>query len=347
MFRVWLGRWLILRSMVALAIALSLWPSLRAQAADSAVVLLYQRFGETKTHPEASVSLTQFEAHLTHLKRGGFSVLALPELIEALRERRPLPERSVAITIDHGFASALREAWPRLSKAGFPVTLFVATDAIDAHDSDVMSWDDLRALAAAGVTIASRGASNRPLWRLDQDELRADLERAQARFKAELGILPKLFAYPSGEFDDTVKAAVRRLGFDAAFSLRSGPVHGDSDLLALPRFELSQAYAGAARFALIAEVLPLPSHDLVPDQPIVRDARPRISFTVDESVGPLDQLACYAARGRRVSHETSAERRVVITLDQPFRPGHGNRINCTLPSDGGRFRWLGLQYTVP
>lgn len=345
--RIRLGRWLIPRGVVAIAVALTLAPSLNARAAESAVVLVYQRFGETKAHAAASVSLAQFEAHLAHLKRGGFTVLPLPELVLALRERRPLPERSVAITIDNGFASALREAWPRLSKVGFPVTLFVATDAIDAREADAMSWSELKALAAAGVTIGSRGARNRPLWRLDQDELRKDIERANARFKAELGAVPKLFAYPSGEFDDAVKATVRSLGFDAAFSLYSGPAHVGSDLLALPRFELSEPYAGADRFALIADTLPLPSRDVVPEQPVIRDASPRIGFTIDESVGALDELACFASRVGRVSHETSAERRVVITLDQPFRPGHDNRINCTLPAAEGRFRWLGLQYVVP
>lgn len=318
-----------------------------ARAAESAVVLVYQRFGDADRHPLESVTLAQFEAHLAYLKQGGFSVMPLRDIVAALAAGRPLPERAVAITIDNAFRSAYSEAWPRLKAAGLPFSVFVATDAVDAGGRDAMSWDELRALSAAGIAIESRGASNRPLWRLAADARRADIERGVTRLKTELGHAPALFAYPSGEQSADVRADVRALGFEAAFGLRSGPAHAGEDRFALPRFELNRPYGDVKRFALIAGVLPLPIRDLTPDEPVLTDRQPPIVFTIDAAAGPLDALVCYASRQGRVNHETDADRRVRVALARRLEPGHDNRVNCTLPTAEGRMRWLGLQYVVP
>jgi peptidoglycan/xylan/chitin deacetylase (PgdA/CDA1 family) len=318
-----------------------------ARSADSAVVLAYQRFGEEARHPYESVTLAQFEAHLELLKAGGFVVLPLAEIVARLAAGEALPERGVAITVDHGFRSAYLEAWPRLAAKGFPFTVFVATDAVDAGDRAVMSWDELRALAAAGVAIESRGASNRPLWRLDDAARRADIERGQARLSAELGRAPTLFAHPSGEEDAALREAVETLGFAAAFGLRSGPVHAGEARYDLPRFELSEPHADAARFATVVEAAPLPIEALVPAESILQVAQPAIAFTVAAAAGPLDGLACYATRQGRVALDIDAARRVNVKLTAPFERGHDNRINCTLPMADGRFRWLGLRYVLP
>lgn len=318
-----------------------------AHAADSAVVLAYQRFGEEARHPHESVTLAQFEAHLALLKEGGFAVLPLADIVGRLAAGEALPERSVAITIDHGFRSAYLEAWPRLAAAGLPFTVFIATDAVDAGDPSVMSWDELRALAASGVAIGSRGASNRPLWRLDDAARRADIERGGNRIEAEIGRAPTLLAYPSGEADAALRETVEALGFAAAFGLRSGPVHAGETRYDLPRFELSEPYADAARFATIVAVAPLPIEALVPAESILQAPPREIAFTVAEAAGPLAGLACYASRQGRLALDIGAARRVTARLTAPFERGHDNRVNCTLPMADGRFRWLGLRYVLP
>ncbi len=317
------------------------------EAADSAVVLVYQRVGETERHPLESATRAQFDAHLAQLKRGGFRVMALREIVTALATGRTLPERSVAITFDNAFKSAHRVAWPKLDAAGFPFSVFVATDAVDARQPDVMSWDELRALASTGAAIESRGASNRPLWRLDQAAQRADIARGRSRIEAEIGRAPELFAYPSGEASEALRTTVRELGFDAAFGLRSGPLHAGENRYALPRFELNETYGELERFTLIAAALPLPIRDLAPKEAILDRADPRISFMVDVSVGPLDALACYVTRQGRAKLSVTPGRDVMIELARAFEPGHDNRINCTLPGRDGRTHWLGLQYVVP
>ena len=112
-------------------------------AADSAVVLMYHRFGESR-YPSTNVTIEQFESHLAEIIEGGYTVLPLPELIKSVREGRPLADKTVAISIDDAFLSVYREAWPRFKKAGVPVTLFVATDPIDDGTGGYMNWDQIR-----------------------------------------------------------------------------------------------------------------------------------------------------------------------------------------------------------
>ncbi len=338
---------LILASLFAVCVIAAMAVPTPAIADDSAVVLIYQRVGEAKRHPLESVTRVQFDAHLAHLKRGGFTVMNLRDIVAALAAKKALPERTVAITFDNAFKSIYRDAWPKLKAAGLPFSIFVATDAIDAGDPDVLTWDELRTLAQAGIAIESRGASNRPLWRLEAADQRRDIAKGQARIKTEIGKAPLLFAYPSGEQNAALRQAVRELGFDAAFVLRSGPVFGGEDRYALPRFELNARYGSIERFQTIVEVLPFPVQNLVPKEAILTTPRPHISFTIDKALGALDTLACYVTRQKRTEYTLTITREIRVELARAFVPGHDNRVNCTLPGPDGRVRWLGLQYVAP
>src|SRR3546814_19795417 len=78
---------------------------------------MYHRFGEHKA-AATNITLQQFAAHIAELTSGRYSVLPLPDIVAALREGRPLPDRTVAITIDDAYRSVYREAWPMLKAAG-------------------------------------------------------------------------------------------------------------------------------------------------------------------------------------------------------------------------------------
>ena len=314
-------------------------------AADSAVILQYHRFGEADL-PSTNVTLQQFEAHLEYLQSGGCTVLPVPHIIAALSAGQPLPDRAVGITIDDAVKSVIHEAWPRLSAAGFPFTLFVATDAVDQRQARIMSWDDIRSLADAGVTIANHSSSHGHLWRADLAQARRDIEGAQTRFQAELGFKPRLFAYPYGEYNLALRGLVEELGFEVAFGQHSGVAGTAADLFAVPRFSLNEAYGGIERFRLIVDTLPIPVRDVTPVEPILARNPPHVGFTVDESVDEIDALACYASGQGAVQIELLGERRVELRMSKPLKRGR-NRINCTLPGPDRRWRWLGMQYLVP
>ncbi|HYG85270.1 MAG TPA: polysaccharide deacetylase family protein [Azospirillum sp.] len=320
-------------------------PAVAAEAsAPSAVVFAYNRFGEDQS-PGSSIRIDQFEAHLDELTTGGYAVLPLPAILDALKTGKPLPDRAVAITVDDATRSFYTQAWPRLKAAGLPVTLFVATDPVDRNAGTHMTWGELRQLQAAGVTIGGLGATTETLVENTPDEARAELRRMADRLKAELGRAPTLFAYPEGEFSRALQELAAGQGFTAAFGQQSGVLYPRADLRALPRFVMNEAYGSVDRFRLAANALPLPVSDLTPDDPLLTVNPPPLGFTVSGEVGDLSRLACFAAGQGRTRLER-IEDRVEVRITDPFPPGRA-RVNCTLPTPEGRWRWFGVQFVIP
>jgi len=314
-------------------------------AADSAVILQYHRFGESSL-PSTNIRLAQFEAHLAYLRTGGFTVLSLPAIIAALRDGTPLPDRTIGITIDDAALSVYTEAWPRLRAADFPFTVFVSTDAVDEGHAGIMSWDQLRTLAAAGVTIGNHGAAHAHMWRQEDMQNQADISKAQSRIVDELGLHPELFAYPYGEFTLELRTIVMSLGIETAFGQQSGALHGRADFLTLPRFSLNEKYGGIERFRVISNTLPIVATDVTPLDPILRVNPPPFGFTIVEPTTGVDKLACYASHEGKLAVERLGIDRIEVRLSSPFPKGR-NRINCTLPGPDNRWHWFGVQYLAP
>ncbi|MHA1569431.1 MAG: polysaccharide deacetylase family protein [Alphaproteobacteria bacterium] len=316
-----------------------------ALAAESAVVLMYHRFGEAN-HSSSNVTIETFKAHLAELRVGGYAVLPVPEIVAALRAGRPLPDRAVGITVDDAYLSVYERGWPLLREAGFPLTLFVAAGPIDEARRGYMNWGQVREMMKQGVTIGHHTIWHRRLQRATPARVVREIGEASLRYQAELGLVPEIFSYPYGEFSLAVRQAVIDAGFIAAFTQTSGVAHAGGDIHTLPRFILAEKYAGLERFRLAVNALPLPVRDLIPREPVLGDNPPPLGFTVDKSVVGLKRLDCYISGRGKARVEIIAPNRVEVRADQPFPPGRV-RFNCTLRADAGRWRWLGAQYLIP
>jgi peptidoglycan/xylan/chitin deacetylase (PgdA/CDA1 family) len=326
-----------------------LWPGLAAalpstgHCADSAVVFLYNRFAD-QSSPATSVKVEQLRAHVEALQSGNYSVLPLTEIAERIRSGRGVPDRTVGLSIDEAHRSAYDVAYPILKAARFPFTVFVSTDQVGTRD--MMSWDQIRDIVAAGNTIGARAAGRPHMAVQGLAENRAELARAKSAFEKELGASPRIFAWPYGEYALALKPLAEEFGFIAAFGQHSGVVGPTTDFLFLPRFPLNENYGDIERFKLAARSLALPVADVTPADPLIsaKANPPAVGFTVGEGVGSLDSLRCYTD-GQKVDVQRLGDRRVELRVEKPYPPGR-SRLNCTLPSEGGRWRWFGTQFYV-
>lgn len=339
---------LILRRLMAAAIVLAM--PLAAQAAErvAASVLMYHRFGEDSL-PATNIRLEQFRDHLRTLAEGGHTVRSLPEVVDALRAGTPLPDKTVAITVDDAFASVYDRAWPLLRAAGYPMTLFVSTELVGAPG--YMTWEQIREMADAGVTIGAHGHAHPHLPALSADAQAEDMETSMALFEEHLAQRPTLFAYPYGEADAAALALVRETGFKAAFGQHSGVATGDEPFY-MPRFALNEHYGAPDRFRMVAAALPIRATDVSPAAPTLDENTnpPRYGFTVTDTavVDRLGALNCFGPDGQRAQTEILGPR-VEVRLAAAIPTGRG-RINCTLPAAGpnqGRWHWRGTLFTVP
>ena len=331
-----------------LAAALILAFAAPAFAGSSAVVFMYHRFGQT-THPSTNTTIVQLEAHIAELTSGRYAVLPLQEIVAAIREGRDLPDRTVGLSVDDAFLSLYTEGWPRFREAGLPLTLFVATGAIDRGYRNYMSWDRIRELAAAGVTIGSQTDTHPHMPVLSPQANAAELARSNERFERELGKRPSLFAYPFGENSRAVRGVVERAGFVAAFGQHSGVLYPGADRFFLPRFAMNEAYGSASRFRLAANALPIEARDIAPADPLLSSGTnpPDFAFTISgTALRGLASIACYASGQGRAAVNRLGEDRVAVRVEKAFPPGRA-RINCTMPAGDGRWRWFGMQFYVP
>lgn len=316
-----------------------------------AVVLIYHHVDD-ETPASTSVSPDLFERHLEFLDEGGYQVWPLSAIVDSLRSGGSLPDRTVALTFDDGYASVYNEAWPRLQSRGWPFTVFVCTDDIDAGRGPVMTWDQLRTLAGGGATIASHGYRHDHLQRLYPGEdrqawherLKSDLLAAQDKLKHEIGEALPLLAYPYGEFDSQVCQLVRDLGW-SAFGQQSGPLGVGHDTACLPRFPMAAGFAKLSTLGEKLDSLPLPvltAHPQDPNLPptAVQDSTgPILTLTLAEGDYRPEDLVVYVSGqdpGRILSYD-SETRNLTVQSRAPLRLGR-SRYNLVAPAVEGR-RW--------
>lgn len=320
-----------------------------ALAGSSAVVFMYHRFGES-AYPSTNTRIDQLETHIKDLTSGKYNVMPLSEIVAAIREGRDLPDRTVGLSVDDAFKSLYEVAWSRLRAAKLPFTLFIATDPIDRKYGAYMNWDQVRELANDPlVTIGSQTASHPHMPMLTAEQNAGELKKSNERFQAELGKRPDLIAYPYGEFSLDVRRETENAGFVAAFGQHSGVLHHGADYYFLPRFAMNEAYGNKNRFNLAANALPLEANEITPLDPLLTRANnpPTFGFTVrGDARKALRSIACYASGQGRADLQRVGEDRIQVRVADAFPVGRA-RINCTMPTREGRWRWFGMQFYVP
>lgn len=317
--------------------------------AQAGVVFMYHRFGENE-HPSTNIRMDQFEAQLEYLARNDFKVWPLPELVKALNENVGIPDKVVSITIDDAYATVHSRAWPLLKKHGFPFAVFVSTDGVDKGLADFMSWDQLRELHAAGVTLANHTASHGYLVRRQAGEsedewlqrVSADIVKGQQRLQEEIGAhvneSPRLFAWPYGEYSETLAERVRKMGY-VAFGQQSGAIDALSDRRALPRFPVNEHYGDIDDFSLKAGTQAFPVLEVSPFDPVIEGTQaPRMMLRIGETNARLAEMTCYFGSEKIVPENPEASV-YVIQASRPLPAGR-SRYNCTAPGPDGRYFWF-------
>jgi len=204
-------------------------------AAKEIPALVYHDITVEKGADIYAVTERDFIKHLEYLKREGYQPVSLKELEAARRDETPLPAKPVLITFDDGLLSYYERALPLLKRYGFPSVVSVVTAWLDGenvpepYQGRLMNWAQLRAIARSpfvevishshdlhqGVLANAHGNKDSIVVTREYDpqtgsyeseeryraRIRADLARARARLEAELGLAPRVIAWPFGYYN--------------------------------------------------------------------------------------------------------------------------------------------------
>jgi peptidoglycan/xylan/chitin deacetylase (PgdA/CDA1 family) len=194
---------------------------------------------ELSTRPDV------FEQQLDALERVGAVVLPLADAVRGAAAG-DLPDRAVTLTFDDGYASVLDVAWPRLRERGLPATLFVVSgylagahhfpwDGAGGEHTRLADADAVRVAARDGLDIGSHTVSHRWLPDLPAVELARELGESRRALERLLGRVVDAVAYPVGGWNQRVRDAAARAGYQLGVTVDRGRNGQRADRLALRR----------------------------------------------------------------------------------------------------------------
>jgi peptidoglycan/xylan/chitin deacetylase (PgdA/CDA1 family) len=220
---------------------------MRKHAGSAPWVLMYHSVADVQADPlNVTVSPAAFERQMRWLRRRGLRAMNLSGLLAAAeRGARGI----VGLTFDDGYADFASTVVPILDRFSFTATVYVLAGRLGglnewdpgASRKRLMTREQVREVASAGMEVGSHGLRHVSLPTLTQTELAAEVEHSRVALSELLDRPIFGFAYPYGHVGDREVRAVQAAGYRHACGVgRSRP----GSRYALPRSFIGQRDTG-------------------------------------------------------------------------------------------------------
>ncbi len=313
--------------------------------ANSAVAFMYHRFGDSR-YPSTNITLKQFEYHLDYLKEHNYNVWHLSKILKHIIDKKPLPPKTVALTIDDAYISTFINAYPMLKSKKFPFTLFVSTNPVDNKSKNYLTWEMMKEMQANGAEFANHSLSHDFLLQKKHEKTQAwkkrittEIQGTQLRLQKELGAdvneNPRLFSYPFGEYDINLSKLIKELGY-IGITQTSGPIGKNSDLEAIPRFPMAEAFGSPESFITKLNTLPMPIKSVSPKETILKEKNPPTLFIKLNE--PLKNIACYISNGEAIKVKWISKTEIEVSANEPLKAPR-DKYTCTAPAKDAKWYW--------
>jgi len=173
------------------------------------------------------------EGHLRALTEAGMQPVTSTQLVDHLELGTALPDKPVMLSFDDASGGQYTNALPILQRLGMPATFFVMTVVLDRPNW--LSRDEVRALDAAGMTIAAHTWDHHPVTKYGDRDWPIELEKPRAQLEQIVGHDVDLFAYLYGLWNTAALPHVQAAGYHAAFQLTGQPPDPQRPLLTIER----------------------------------------------------------------------------------------------------------------
>jgi peptidoglycan/xylan/chitin deacetylase (PgdA/CDA1 family) len=179
--------------------------------------LIYHEIPAQGEHTEYyAVPRERFAAQLDILESFGLFVGSLEECLSAA------PRKRVALTFDDGHRTHYLQAFPLIAARQLTATFFVTTAWVGTRD--YVTWDELREMEAAGMSVQSHTVTHPFLSELDPASVERELVTSRAMIESELDRPCTTLALPNGDAPRRFRPAeYARIGYRCVASSRWGP----------------------------------------------------------------------------------------------------------------------------
>ncbi len=304
---------------------------------------MYHRFDENK-YPSTNIRMDIFKNHIEIIKSNDFKFYN-PKNFEEEFEI-PKLKKKILLTIDDGFSSFYKNAWPYLKKNKIPFILFVSTEAVGKYG--YMKWDEIKEIEKEEfVFLGNHSHSHEYLVGYNFNDFKNDIDKSIKIFEDNIGYNPIFFSYPFGEYSLKQKVYIEKK-FKFAFGQHSGVIDLNKDKYELPRFPINEQYGDITRFESLVKYLPLQYNYIVPEDKLINssDNPPEMSIVFFDDQKNLDKISCYSNEGDgwNKTNIKLKNNKLNIFFRDKFKERRG-RINCSLRDIEG-WRWLGTQFSI-
>lgn len=200
-------------------------------------IFVYHRFNDSG-HASTNTSSKVLRAEFEYLKQKNYEVIPLSTLDDALKNNKPIQDNWVVLTIDDSYKSFYHNGLPLFKEYDYPFTLFIYIEATEKNYGDFMNWKQILETQKYGE-LGLHSYRHLHLVSLTTEQIKQDTLKARNSFKQHLGKRPKYYAYPFGEFDPRVQAAIKSFHFNLILNQNSGSVDHQSDPYDLDRTALT------------------------------------------------------------------------------------------------------------
>jgi len=186
-----------------------------------------------------AVSAATFERQMRFLKSHHYNVLTLESLATLIKEKKKIPHKTIAITLDDGYKDNYIYAFPVLKKYNLPATMFIITDEVGRVDR--LSWDEIKTMQDSGIiTFGSHTLGPEPLINIkSEQDLKKQIFDSKKILEEKLGRPINAFSYPEGRFNNRIKQLVMEAGYKLAVATNPGRKFASDDIFALKRLRIS------------------------------------------------------------------------------------------------------------
>ncbi len=187
---------------------------------------------------------SRFRELIEGLVEDGVAFVSLDELME----QRSDPQRHrVVLTFDDGFRSVHEHALPVLEELELPSVLYVVSDWVGKANTwpsqpstsptfDLMNWDEIRELQAAGCTIGSHSSNHVHVEQCSPSELDSELANSRKYIEDRVQHPVQHFCYPYGTYNSQCQARVGA-HYTTATTTDMRPLRTLDPALRLPRID--------------------------------------------------------------------------------------------------------------
>lgn len=201
---------------------------------------------------DLSVSPQRFAEHLRYLDEAGYTTITLDDLLFALTQDRPLPQKSVILTFDDGYVDNFTYAYPLLKQHRMVGIFFILTEFASQGRAEYLNWAQIEEMAEGGMRFGSHSRDHPDLRNRSIDYLVWQALGGKEAIEEHLGYHPRWIAYPSGGYDEQVIAVYKSAGYWGGVTTRQGATHTSEGPFDLRRVRVRGSHTAQDLAALLA-----------------------------------------------------------------------------------------------